>query len=268
MLDLNSDTARIFSLSGIHNFRDYGGYHVAGGGRVRAQMLFRSGQHVDATDADLTVVDALDIGTVIDLRGNGERAAHPCRRSASFGAAVLFHDGETAGRGGAPHVEAVHRPIATPADATSAMIDLYAFMPMRPNLQAILSRYFAALAAADRPSLVHCFAGKDRTGLAVALLHTMLGVHPDDVIADYLLTNVAGNSDARIAAGAQAIRATRSTAISDAALRILMEVDAAYLDTAFATITREYGSIESYFAEVLAVDANMRARILAFATEM
>jgi len=88
---------RVLPLTGIHNFRDYGLYSVAGGGRVRPGLLWRSAQHGDATDADLSVVRDLGIGTVVDLRGNSERDAKPCRRYPGFAAEVLFHDGETAG---------------------------------------------------------------------------------------------------------------------------------------------------------------------------
>ena len=58
---------------GIHNFRDYGGWSVAGGGRVREGLLYRSGQHVGATEQDLAAIADLDIRTVIDLRGTSER---------------------------------------------------------------------------------------------------------------------------------------------------------------------------------------------------
>src|SRR3546814_13905619 len=70
---------RVLSLSGVHNFRDYGGYDVEGGGRLRDGVLWRSAHHVEADDDDLAAIDALGIETVIDLRGDDEREAHPCR---------------------------------------------------------------------------------------------------------------------------------------------------------------------------------------------
>ncbi|MBA4081322.1 MAG: protein-tyrosine-phosphatase, partial [Erythrobacter sp.] len=80
-----SNSARIgpfYVTQGIHNLRDYGGYAVAGGGRVREGVLLRSGQHMEASDADLALLDMLDIRTVIDLRGTSEREGFPCRRHA------------------------------------------------------------------------------------------------------------------------------------------------------------------------------------------
>lgn len=251
---------RVKSLSGIHNFRDYGGYTTSGGGRLETGVLFRSGQHVGATPDDLAAVAALDLQSVIDLRGNSERRSYPCARPEGFGAQVYFFDGETAGRGGAPHVEAA-RAIETAADAHRAMVALYAFMPFRPNLIAVFRMYFDALAEREGASLLHCLAGKDRTGLGAALLHTLMGVHRDEMMADYLLTNTAGNSEARIAAGAASIRASRGPQISDEAVRILMAVDAAFLDAALAAIVAEHGSVEAYARDVLGVTPERRAQI-------
>lgn len=251
---------RILPLEGIHNFRDYGGYRVAGGEQVVKGVLWRSAQHGDATDADLDQLRPLHIRTVIDLRGITERKAKPCRRYPGFAGEVLFHEGETAGL----HVEAASGS-PTADEARAAMLRLYAGIAFRPNLIPVLQRYFRALEQRDGASLVHCVAGKDRTGFAVALMQHVLGVHPDDIMADYVLTNVAGNIEARIAAGAEQIRG-KYGAIDDAALRMLMGVEEAYLDTAFASLREAHGSVEAYLAEVLDVDAAradaLRARFL------
>ena len=143
----------------------------------------------------------------------------------------------------------------------AAMTDLYAFMPHRPNLQAILRDYFATLADGQEGGhLVHCFAGKDRTGFAVALLHRLLGVHADDIMADYLLTKTAGNSAARIAAGAASLRKRRPDA-DDAALAMLMGVEPEWLQAAFATVDADFGGMERYSREQLGVDAAILVRI-------
>jgi len=253
---------RVLPFEGIHNFRDYGGYALSGGGRLREGVLFRSGQHHGATSEDLKAVEALGLTTVIDLRGNSERRAYPCARPQDFDARVLFFDGETSGRGGAPHVEAA-RAIVTADDAVRAMIDLYSFMPFRPNLQVVMRQYFDALETRDGASLLHCFAGKDRTGLAAALLHTLIGVHDDDMMADYLLTNSAGNSAARVAAGAQAIRASRGAQIGDDAVRVLMEVEPEYLRAALGAIVERHGSVAVYARDVLGVTSERVDRIRA-----
>lgn len=225
------DTTRELPLGQVFNFRDYGGYQVAGGGRVRRGTLWRSGHHAQATDADLEAIDALALAHVIDLRGNGERASQPVRLPADFGGDLLFFDGETAGLG--HHMEAVEGAMSA-EDAHRAMERLYASLPDRENLLCILRRYFDALATGRGPSLVHCHAGKDRTGMAVDLLHHALGVHPDDAMADFLLTNSVGDQEARIAQSAPTIRA-RYGAVDDETVRVVMGVDERYLRAARAS---------------------------------
>src|SRR5579862_1401411 len=90
---------RVLALQGVHNFRDYGGYPVAGGGRLRCGVLWRSGQHHGATDSDLERIATLNLASVFDLRSSKERGVHPCRRPADFAAAVFF------GEDPSPHIK-------------------------------------------------------------------------------------------------------------------------------------------------------------------
>lgn len=257
---------RVLPFEGIHNFRDYGGYQGRNGARLKSGCLFRSGQHVDATEEDLRAVRALNLATVIDLRGDSERALFPCARPPEFAAEILFASGETAGAAHAPHVEAA-REVSTAVQAHAAMVRLYESMPFRPKLIEIFRMYFEALAQREGSTLLHCLAGKDRTGLAAGLLHRLMGVHPDDVMADYLLTNSAGNIERRIAAGAETVRTNFGHAMDDAAVRALMSVHPEYLETAFSGIERVHGSVEAYARDVLDVSnrrlGQIESRLLA-----
>jgi protein-tyrosine phosphatase len=248
---------RVLPLEGVHNFRDYGGYAVAGGGRIKTGLLWRSAQHGDATDADLAAIDALGITTVIDLRGPSERDAKPCRRAPSFAAEVLMHPDETAGL--ALHTEAADG-VLTAAEARAAMVRLYEGIAHRANLVEMLRRYFTVLADDASPSLVHCVAGKDRTGFAVAALHRALGVHADDVMADFLLTNTASKLDERINAGAFRDM-PRYAALEPASLRALWGVEADYLTTAFSAVEAQHGTFDRYLEAVLGVDAAQLDRL-------
>ena len=245
---------RVLKLDGVHNFRDYGLYVGAGGAKIKPGLLWRSAQHGDASDQDLADMQALGIKTVIDLRGPSEREAKPCRRHPDFSADVLAHDDETAGL--ALHTEAADG-VITAAEARAAMVRLYEGIPFRENLVFMLRRYFEVLRRADGPSLVHCVAGKDRTGFAVALAQHTLGVSQDNIIADYVLTNQAGNIEARIAVGAAQIRAHRGD-INDETIRTLMGVEADYLVTAFDHAEARHGSLDAYLAEVIGIDATAR----------
>lgn len=251
-------TPRILQTAAIHNFRDYGGYRVAGGGRLRNEALWRSAQHGGATPADLDAVAGLDLRAVIDLRGPSERANAPCPRPTGFDAEVVVIDEETSGL--APHLAASG--VTDAAGAADAMTHTYARMPFRPVLTRLFTRYFEVLARTDGASLVHCVAGKDRTGLAVALLHALTGVHHDDIMADYLLTNGAGDVEARIAAGAAAVRVRYGDALRDDTLRVLMSVQPRYLEAALAAIDEGHGSIASYAEAVLGVTPERRAALV------
>lgn len=248
------DQARILPLEGIHNFRDYGGYDGQDGRRVRTNLLWRSAQHGEASEGDLAAVDRLGLATVIDLRGTSERTANPCRRPAGFAAEVLHSPGETAGL--ALHLEAAEGALSQ-AQARAAMMRLYEGIAFRENLLPMLRTYFDVLLRAARPSLVHCVAGKDRTGFAVALAQYALGVSRDAIVADYLLTNVAGNIDRRIEQGAAAIRGKYGP-IDDATIRTLMGVEEDYIITALDAAEQAHGSLDAYLEAVLGVDGGAR----------
>ncbi|MDE8653549.1 tyrosine-protein phosphatase [Novosphingobium album (ex Liu et al. 2023)] len=250
---------RAWLLQGVHNFRDYGGYAVSGGGRLRRGVLWRSGQHHEATDGDLERIAALGLASVFDLRTSKERASHPCRRPAGFAARIHHADDPTGQR--APHVAAAATARQrTPESTRESLRRNYGGICFRPELQAILRRFFAGLGEAGGPSLVNCMAGKDRTGIAVAMLHLATGVHRDDVIADYVLTNTAGDPEARIAAGARTIRDVTGQ-LDDAVLRVLMGVEPEYLEAAFAAVEERHGSIDAYLAEALGIDPALRERL-------
>ncbi|HZG32352.1 MAG TPA: tyrosine-protein phosphatase, partial [Sphingopyxis sp.] len=208
---------------------------------------------------DLAAIDALGIETVVDLRGDDERAEHVCRRSEAFSARVLFAGGVTAGL--APHLQAAGGAIDAQT-ARARMIDTYAGMPYRPALVATLRLYLSALAEYDAPSLVHCVAGKDRTGFAVAVVHRLLGVHEDDLMQDYLLTNSAGKIEERIAQGAGHIRARHGVEMDEDAIRALMSVNPAFLEAALATVRRDHGDVATYAETVLNLTPEMREAMI------
>lgn len=258
--------SRVLTFEGIHNFRDYGGYAVSGGGRLRRGMLWRSGQHHEASDADLQRLTRLGLLSVFDLRSDSERESHPCRRPSKFAAQMFLAREPRAPDNAkvlsaAPHVAAAQK--AQGRDA-AGMRDLlrhsYSTIPFRPALLSSMRVYLAKLAKDSGPSLVHCMAGKDRTGFAVALLHRTVGVHPDDIMADYLLTNTAGDVEARIVSGGKVV-VDRVGPIDSAALRVLLGVEPEYLDCAFAAIKEQYGDEDAYLAQALGADAALLDRL-------
>lgn len=252
--DIRSD--RVLRMEGIHNFRDYGGYAVRGGGRLREGMLYRSGEHGGATSADLDSVSRLNLAAICDLRSDKERENSPCRRSADFGGRVLFIS-DTATLL-APHMMAA-RGVTGPEAATALMTKAYAQIPYRPAFMAAMGLFFGALAETDGPTLIHCMAGKDRTGIAIALLHRAMGVGQDDLMADYLLTNTAGDPEARIAAGAIQVRASFESDVDDESMRVIMSVRPAFMDHCFATLDKRSGGLDGYLESCGVTPATVEA---------
>lgn len=251
--------SRVLDVEGVHNFRDYGGYAVSGGGRLRRGVLWRSGQHHGATDADLEKIAALGLASVFDLRTSLERSSHPCRRPSDFPART-FYAGDP-GREKAPHMAAALRAMTRSADdAREGMRRNYETIAFRPELLEIMRIFLAELAAGAGPSLVNCMAGKDRTGIAVAMVHLATGVHRDDILADYVLTNTAGDVEARMVAGIRTLREMRSP-LDDESARIVLGVEPEYIETAFDSIVRRHGSLDAYLKDALGVDEAARERL-------
>ncbi|MBX7495456.1 tyrosine-protein phosphatase [Qipengyuania sp. 6B39] len=244
--------------TGIHNFRDFGGWETDDGARVKTGLLWRSGQHVGATDADLAAMDALGIRTVIDLRGESERERNPCRRSDAFAAEVLFYDGETTSS--PPHMD-IDDSVTTAEFARQRMLAVYTRMPRNPAMIAMFGRYFRALDERDGASLVHCFAGKDRTGVAAMLVLHVLGVDRERQMAEFLRTNDAPTLTVLRDQSVPGIEERLGRTLDEEAVMALLGVREEYLETWWSEVEAEYGSLDSFLDGHLGVDEAMRERL-------
>jgi Protein tyrosine/serine phosphatase len=255
---IDQSMSRHLPFEGIENFRDFGDY-VAGTRRLRRGLLYRSAHHAEATEADLAKLAGMGVAVIVDLRRSNERQSQPSRRWRPFSAEVIENDI------GQEHADEWHEFIAG-SDLTAEsfrryMLDYYDGAPHARRHVDLYSRYFQALARTDGAVLVHCAAGKDRTGILCALTHHVAGVHPDDIIEDYLLTN----DEARIARRLPTIRRRIAEASgrepSEEALRVAMRVEAEYLERAFAAMRARHGSIDGYLDQALGLTPQLRERI-------
>jgi protein tyrosine/serine phosphatase len=253
-----SATVRVIPAKGIHNLRDYGGYRRAAGNRLRSAILFRSGELCGATESDLQKIADLRLSAIVDLRGQSERDKSPSARVPGPPIAMICTNGETART--APHISAIEEAFDA-ASARRNMCARYSELPFRPALVEVYRRYFQALSNSAEPTLVYCTAGKDRTGVLVALLHLALGVHVDDVFADYLLTNEAGDAQARVSALKTDLQRRFGARLSDEAVKVVTSVEPVFLQTAFDAMTTRQGSVEAYLEEALGVTPRMLAAL-------
>ena len=250
---------RVVRLEGVSNFRDYGGYPTRNGGRMKSGVLFRSANHARASDADLDAIAALGIGVVVDLRRRGERERDPSRRHSMFNGLVIDNDiGDTPED---PWLAFVRASDLSSDAFRGHGLGYYREAPFEARHIDLFTRYFHALADTDQAVLIHCAAGKDRTGLLAALTHHVVGVHPDDIMADYMLTNAAINYELVIPHVTGLMAEQTGRAPDPEAVRIAIGVDPTYLETAFAVIRDAHGDLDAYLERVLGVDASFRERL-------
>ena len=250
---------RKLAFEGIDNFRDFGDYPTTDGRRLKAGRLYRSGSHGRATEDDLAVLSRLGLTAVVDLRRTNERERDPSRRFPGFAAQVIENDI------GAEEEDPWHAHV-TQAQPTAEsnrayLVDYYRRAPLEARHLDLYRRYFEVLAKADGPVLIHCAAGKDRTGLLAALTHHLVGVAPQHIVEDFLLTNDAERIARRMPLVAAYIEEIGGKAPSPEAMKVSMSVEPQYLTAAFDVIAQHRGDIDGYLERDLGVTPKIR-RIL------
>jgi protein-tyrosine phosphatase len=254
---------RHIPLQGVENFRDFGDY-AAGAGRLKKGVLFRAAHQAEATDADLEVLAGLGIVTLVDLRRPNERERSPSRRWTGFAARVIDNDLGMSGED--PWHTFLKSSDLSVGSFHDYMDAYYRRAPFKERHIDLFSRYFQAVAKGEGAVLIHCAAGKDRTGILAALTHHIAGVADDDVIDDYLLTNDPGRFERRGATFMDHIEEVTGRRPTEAAMRAAMGVEARYLAAAFDAMKDQFGSLDGYLETAVGLDAatreQVRARIL------
>ena len=248
---------RHIDFEAIENFRDFGGYATACGRGVVGGRLYRSGHHALATDGDLERLHGLGVTAIVDLRSPGEREREPSRRHPAFAGVVIDN-------AIAPTTDWVAELLASPLTGEALVADTlrhYRINVFEPRLTDLFGRFLRAVGEADGAVVVHCAAGKDRTGLACAFLHHIAGVHRDDIIADYLMTNDESRIERKMENAGAFVETLLGRRPTDDALRAWVQVYPAFLDAAFDEIRGRYGSVDVYLETVLDVDAALREAI-------
>lgn len=232
---------RRLPVAGTYNLRDTGGYPAAGGS-TRWGRLFRSDALHNLTAESRRSLADLGITTVVDLRTPDELRTAP---SGVDGAAVTVH----------------HVPIFDDNPATASLRDVTlerVYDAMIEQGGANLARAAAVIAAAGEGAvLVHCTAGKDRTGVLVALVLLAVGVEREAVVADYAATeaNLAGEwADGMLAA-------LRSNGFEPdaAAVELISASPAALIEHVIDRVEAGWGSAAGYLRAGGLADAELDA---------
>jgi len=252
---------RRLGMQGTPNFRDFGGYPTGDGRRVKWGYLFRSGQLSNLSDQDLDLLGSLNIDLVCDFRRAEEQTGDPSRLPGARPPRVAS----------LPIVPGSNARFFEQADPEvvadrQAMFDFMLeinrdFVEDQAPTYARMFREI--LAVEDARFLVHCAAGKDRTGFAAAIILLALGVSRDWVMRDYMLTGRFFEPHREI----DRLKNKYAMHHMDAASILpMLEVHEDYLARALGAIDQNYPSVEAYLAEALAVGpeelARLRARYL------
>jgi len=237
-------------MDGPVNFRDLGGYAGLGGRRVRWGRLYRSDSLESLSSADIDVLDGMGVRLVCDLRRDEERATAPSR--------MRDH----------PGVRIEHLPIGGLAAETKTMagrmmrgeipeVGVEAMADVYMTILRLHADSFGAVVAHaaepdNLPMIVHCTAGKDRTGVASALLLAALGVDDDAVVEDYELTT-RYHSVRKIAEVRPRLEAV---GVDFTKVETYWSAPRAVMAATLAELRAAYGSVEEYLTGPAGVPAS------------
>ncbi len=246
------------SVEGSRNLRDLGGIACADGRRLRARRVLRCGELSGLSAEGAQQLAALRLARIVDLRTPSERRRAPTTAAAL--AEVPRWQCTTTTPGIEPQA-VIPQCFASPGCTVEVMCGLYRRLPFA------LAEALAALletAVAGRAVLFHCAAGKDRTGVAAALLLALLGARRDAILADYVASQrVQALHEAKFVAGAwrDAARATpRGHWLP------LLQADPRYLEAMFDAVAARHRSVAHYARDCLGqtidIDERLREALL------
>ena len=258
-MELHND--RKLPLSGAPNTRDLGGLQTRDGRVIRRGRLLRSGALGKLTKQDVAFLRSVPLRTVVDFRTEREMAEKP---DLLIPGVKQIHcpilpqlTGVTRelGEDGMPAYFRMALQIGMEADIWMAR--LYLPLVESEYSQTHYRDFFRLLMQhSDGALLYHCTIGKDRVGVGTMLLLSALGVNRDIIMEDYLLTTPCTEQNRR-AVCREALDYTQDPA-AQFALEAFESARESYLNAAFQSIDRNYGSVDRYLSEVLGIGADER----------
>ena len=224
-------------MVGGYNFRDIGGYRTIDGRYVKWGTFFRSDDMNLLTESDLYFLSNLHLKTIIDFRSEEETLSKPDRLPAS----VINRYVYTIEPG---NIVNLLKTTMQPGkqDFHNAMIEINRELVTNEHIIEQYCKFFSQLQKEENiPLLFHCSAGKDRTGLAAALVLSALDVDEQTIMQDYLLSNIY-------------LRDKYDSFITRPEMEPLIKVNTDYLNSALTAIKEKHGSMENYLSKELNVD--------------
>ena len=224
-------------MAGGYNFRDLGGIPGADGKRVVWGTFIRADGLNTLTDDDLAYLASMPVKTLVDFRSDMEAYRSPDRVPTSV--KTLVHLPVTPGH----LLSDSGRRFGDYESAKAFMLDMYRDLALNDDTVKTYRRFFAQVQNAScLPILFHCTAGKDRTGIAAALILFALGVERELVLENYEESTLF--LDKKYAPAIE----------KRPELKDLFSAERIYLEEALALIESKHGSVLAYLENVLNVD--------------
>lgn len=238
--------SREIVLDGGINFRDIGGYQSRDGRRVKWRKILRSGHLSNLTDTDKKTLINIGVNQIHDFRRVEEQRRQP---SIEFGAKTindyclsigsLSEFWETLSKG-------------TLSSSSSHSLVVNGYKSCSTEVAPAYRRFMhSILENAGGVSLFHCAAGKDRTGLAAALILAALDVPDEIIIDDYLLTKTYFDTENLINVVEAHLRASEVSCWERAWLEPYCSVHRDNIETFLLVLKQNYGSLENYLDTAL-----------------
>ena len=206
--------------------------------------------------ADTEYLTTCGVKLVCDLRGGHEIQATPNLFWQKLGVEILELN-VNADLRGASRLDLMED---DPSEAAASAMMCHTYRALPRAAAGHLKQLFQRIAAGHLPLLVHCTAGKDRTGVVIALLLAALGTPRDAIYADYLESN-AKPSPLVVTSTRVIMDHLLKTPISEEALQALTGVRKEYLEESFAAIDEEFGSIDIYLHQATGLTPHLRRQL-------
>ena len=238
-----SEEYRLLPMDGAFNTRELGGYKTTDGKSVKWGVLFRSDKLSDISENDQKYLQSLGIKRIVDFRSEAEKTEDPniIPEGINYIETPINVDGAMRSK-----IEAVLKG-ETNKEIKSFLVD--ANKEFITNYTSVYEDFLRGLIDEDGPTLFHCTAGKDRAGFAAAITLIALGVSKEDVIEDYMKTNIFTKD--KIDEMIDKIKLMSLYQADAEILRPLIGVERIYIETAFKTAEEKYGSLENFIREGL-----------------
>jgi protein-tyrosine phosphatase len=247
-------------IAGVRNFRDFGGYRVGEGKGLPTGFLYRSGAFADMDEDGRSALADLGIKVVVDLRRSEERAANPSQFAGDPPLVIASKLGDRDGTTLAPHLQFIKAGDLSVDACHAHMVSAYQRIPWEPQHHETYRATFEILGKCDGPLIIHCAAGKDRTGILCGLIHHVLGVSADDIMADYLLSNHVPLDTDWLETYARRLTTFFDIKVDPEALLPMLGVHPDYLNEAWTQMRVQHGGIEGYL-DTIGVDARLREQV-------